>query len=103
MKTSKTKRPEKHNTGFSSPLKHTVHDVRKEFKQTHQIDKVNKLRGRNGGFQRVNKIYHGDCLNIMPHFPDHSIDMVLCDLPYDTNFNGKGRAIANRCLPFSVV
>ncbi len=30
------------------------------------------------------KIYCGDCLNIMPELPEHSIDMILCDLPYGT-------------------
>lgn len=29
-----------------------------------------------------NKIYHGDCLELMKEIPDKSIDMVLCDLPY---------------------
>lgn len=33
---------------------------------------------------QINKIYHGDCLDIMPQFPDKSIDMILCDLPYGT-------------------
>lgn len=28
--------------------------------------------------------YNGDCLEIMPQFPDKSIDMILCDLPYGT-------------------
>jgi len=28
------------------------------------------------------KLYHGDCLEIMKHIPDNSIDMVLCDPPY---------------------
>jgi len=27
-------------------------------------------------------IYCGDCLDIMPHIADKSVDMVLCDLPY---------------------
>ena len=30
------------------------------------------------------KLYHGDCLEIMPSIPDKSIDMILCDLPYGT-------------------
>ena len=30
------------------------------------------------------KLYHGDCLEIMPQIPDKSIDMILCDLPYGT-------------------
>jgi len=29
-----------------------------------------------------NKIIFGDCLDIMPHIPDSSVDMILCDLPY---------------------
>lgn len=35
----------------------------------------------------INKVFEGDCLNIMQHFPDKSIDMVLCDLPYGTTQN----------------
>lgn len=31
-----------------------------------------------------NKLYHGDCLEIMPTLPDSSVDLVLCDLPYGT-------------------
>jgi len=30
------------------------------------------------------QLYLGDCLEIMPTFPDKSIDMILCDLPYGT-------------------
>lgn len=29
-------------------------------------------------------LHEGDCLEIMPTLPDHSIDMILCDLPYGT-------------------
>src|SRR5690554_5706493 len=32
----------------------------------------------------LNKIIHGDCLEVMPLLPDKSIDMILCDLPYGT-------------------
>lgn len=32
----------------------------------------------------LNKIYHGDCLELMKGIPDRSIDMILCDLPYGT-------------------
>lgn len=32
----------------------------------------------------VNEIIHGDCLKVMETFPDKSIDMILCDLPYGT-------------------
>jgi site-specific DNA-methyltransferase (adenine-specific) len=32
----------------------------------------------------LNKIYCGDCLEVMKGIPDKSIDMILCDLPYGT-------------------
>jgi site-specific DNA-methyltransferase (adenine-specific) len=32
----------------------------------------------------LNKIYQGDCLELMKDIPDKSIDMILCDLPYGT-------------------
>ena len=32
----------------------------------------------------MNKILHGDCIEILKDIPDDSIDMVLCDLPYGT-------------------
>lgn len=30
----------------------------------------------------INKIYQGDCLELMKQLPDNSIDLILCDLPY---------------------
>lgn len=30
------------------------------------------------------ELYEGDCLEVMNKIPDHSIDMILCDLPYGT-------------------
>lgn len=35
----------------------------------------------------LNKIYNGDCLEIMQDIPTGSIDMILCDLPYGTTQN----------------
>ena len=32
----------------------------------------------------INKVYQGDCLEIMKGIDDKSIDMILCDLPYGT-------------------
>ena len=32
----------------------------------------------------INKIYLGECLELMKNIPDGSIDMILCDLPYGT-------------------
>lgn len=34
-----------------------------------------------------NSLFQGDCLKIMSSFPDKSIDMILCDLPYGTTQN----------------
>ena len=33
---------------------------------------------------KLNNIYCGDCLSILPSFPPKSVDMILCDLPYGT-------------------
>ena len=35
----------------------------------------------------INQLFEGDCLDIMTHLPDESVDMVLCDLPYGTTQN----------------
>jgi len=34
-----------------------------------------------------NKIHQGDCMELMQHIPDKSVDMILCDLPYGTTQN----------------
>ena len=33
---------------------------------------------------QINKIHKGDCMELMQHIPDKSVDMILCDLPYGT-------------------
>ena len=33
------------------------------------------------------KLYQGDCLEIMNTIPDKSVDMILCDLPYNLTHN----------------
>ncbi|HHU53125.1 MAG TPA: site-specific DNA-methyltransferase [Clostridiaceae bacterium] len=35
----------------------------------------------------TNRLFEGDCIDVMRNFPDNSIDMVLCDLPYGTTQN----------------
>jgi len=35
----------------------------------------------------INKVVHGDCLEIMKQIEDSSIDMIFCDLPYGTTRN----------------
>lgn len=44
------------------------------------------------------KLYNGDCLEIMKHIPDESIDMILCDLPY-----GNTNAKWDTCIPFELL
>lgn len=34
-----------------------------------------------------NALFEGDCLEVLSRFPDASVDMVLCDLPYGTTQN----------------
>ena len=29
------------------------------------------------------KLLHGDCLDLLPEIPDKSVDLILCDLPYE--------------------
>ena len=40
------------------------------------------LYGRN--MLEINKLYQGDCLEVMKNINDKSIDLILCDLPYGT-------------------
>ena len=40
--------------------------------------KMNELEIKTNNYS----IYHGDCLEVMKDIPDNSIDMILCDLPY---------------------
>ena len=35
----------------------------------------------------LNKVHHGDCLDMMSQIPDRTVDMILCDLPYGTTQN----------------
>ena len=39
------------------------------------------------------EIYKGDCLELMKNIPDKSIDMILCDLPYETTRNSWDKMI----------
>ena len=35
----------------------------------------------------INTVIQGDCLEIMKQLPEHSVDMILCDLPYGVTQN----------------
>lgn len=42
----------------------------------------------------VNKIYHGDCLEVLKTFPDNSIDLIITDPPYNWSHKNKIDRIA---------
>ena len=46
------------------------------------------------------EIYQGDCLLEMKNIPDKSIDMVLCDLPYQVLHKNNPHAQWDRKIPF---
>jgi site-specific DNA-methyltransferase (adenine-specific) len=46
----------------------------------------------------INKTYLGDCLELMNDIPDHSVDMILCDLPYGITKNKWDSAIDLKAL-----
>jgi site-specific DNA-methyltransferase (adenine-specific) len=46
----------------------------------------------------INKIYLGDCLEVMKDIKDKSIDMILCDLPYGDRTNCKWDKMINLSL-----
>lgn len=59
-----------------------VKSVGSSFKQT-------KVQSNSTDFQFsrndiLNTLFEGDCFEVLEHFPTHSVDMVLCDLPYGT-------------------
>jgi site-specific DNA-methyltransferase (adenine-specific) len=43
----------------------------------------------------LNKLYLGDCIDLMPLIPNKSVDMILCDLPY-----GSTSCIWDIIIPF---
>ena len=38
---------------------------------------------------KINKVYQGDCLEVMAKFPDNSIDTIITDPPWGLKFMGK--------------
>ena len=50
------------------------------------------------------ELYHGDCLEQMLNIPDHSVDLILCDLPYGTtDRSGVESKGSNRLLTWDTV
>lgn len=48
----------------------------------------------------LNKIYNGDCLDVMQDIDDKSIDLILCDLPYQVLHKKNPNAQWDRLIPF---
>lgn len=48
----------------------------------------------------LNKIYHGDCLEVMQDIPDKSVDAIICDLPYEVLHKNNPHAEWDRIVPF---
>lgn len=46
------------------------------------------------------KLIHGDCLTEMKLIPDASVDMILCDLPYEVLNKGNKHAQWDKIIPF---
>lgn len=50
------------------------------------------------------ELYQGDCLEQMLNIPDHSVDLILCDLPYGTtDRSGVESKGSNRLLKWDIV
>lgn len=48
----------------------------------------------------IDKIYLGDCLELMKEIPDNSIDCIICDLPYGVLHKNNKLAQWDRVIPF---
>jgi DNA modification methylase len=46
------------------------------------------------------RIYKGDCLEVMRDIPDKSVDCILCDLPYQVLHKNNPNAQWDRIIPF---
>lgn len=49
------------------------------------------------------QLIHGDCLQEMKNIPDASVDMILCDLPYEVLHKNNPHAQWDRKLPFDLL
>ena len=48
----------------------------------------------------IDKIYLGDCLELMKEIPDKSIDCIICDLPYEVLNKNNANVRWDRIIPF---
>lgn len=47
-----------------------------------------------------NNIYLGDCLELMPQIKEHSVDLIICDLPYGVLSRSNKNAKWDNIIPF---
>ena len=50
----------------------------------------------------IDKIYLGDCLELMKEIPDKSVDMILADLPYSVLNRNNPHAQWDNIIPFEI-
>lgn len=51
----------------------------------------------------MNRLLHGNCLELMQDIPDGAVDMVLCDLPYGVLNKGNSHARWDSIIPFDAL
>jgi len=72
----------------SLTIQGVVIDVIKNYTEEKIVEKKKNKKIEIESIQKfLNKVIKGDCLGVMKNFPDKSVDMILCDLPYGTTQN----------------
>ena len=56
---------------------HNLGNELKAYKSTYKPSETYKV-------DKDINLWQGDCIELMEHIPDKSVDMILCDLPYGT-------------------
>lgn len=71
--------------------KHSDHQYVEKYSlkaTTNNRQSILPLEGNSLNFSDIkNTLFEGDCLDVLKRFPQHSVDMILCDLPYGTTQN----------------
>lgn len=72
----------------SLTIQGVVIDVIKNYTEEKIVEKKKNKKIEIKNIQKfLNKVIKGNCLDVMKSFPDKSVDMILCDLPYGTTQN----------------
>lgn len=51
----------------------------------------------------IDKIYHGDCVDLMKEIPDKTVDCIICDLPYEVLNKSNAKAKWDKIIPFELL